>query len=89
MISIPLVGENKTIPHFTEVKQGPAHVLLKPAPEGTGLIVGGAMRAVAEAAGIKNVVGKNLGTRNKKNTVDATIEALKRLKSPEEKRVGD
>lgn len=87
MIKVNLVGEHQTIPHFTEVKQGAAHVLLKPAPEGTGLIVGGAMRAVAEAVGIKNVVGKNLGTRNKKNVVDATLEALNRLKSPEEKRI--
>ena len=85
MISVPLVGEARTIPHRIELKQRAAHVLLKPAPEGTGLIIGGAMRALAEVAGIKNIVGKNLGTRNKKSTLDATIKALKMIKEPHER----
>ncbi|MBU0709060.1 30S ribosomal protein S5 [Patescibacteria group bacterium] len=88
MISFPLVREHRTIPHRIEYKAKAAHILLKPAPAGTGLIVGGAMRAVAEAAGIKNIVGKNLGTRNKKSTVDATIKALRLLKNPGERLTG-
>ncbi len=86
MIRVPLVGEHQTIPHRIELRRGAVHVLLKPAPPGTGLIIGGAMRAVAEAAGIKNLVGKNLGTRNKKNTVDATLKALQLLNQPNKQR---
>lgn len=87
MVSVPLVGDHRTIPHRVEIKDGPAHVLLKPAPEGTGLRLGGAMRAVAEAAGIKNITGKNLGTRNRRNTVDATMKALKSLKDETQRKV--
>jgi small subunit ribosomal protein S5 len=57
---------------------------MKPAVGGTGLIAGGGVRAVLEAAGVKNVLTKNLGTRNAFNTVYATLDALKRLKSREE-----
>ncbi|MBU1111000.1 30S ribosomal protein S5 [Patescibacteria group bacterium] len=88
MQEIRLVHEHRTIPHYVEIKNGAAHVLLKPAPAGTGIILGGAMRAVAEAAGIKNIVGKNLGTRNKKNTADAMMIALAQLKGKEERLVG-
>jgi small subunit ribosomal protein S5 len=78
MFKVPIV--NKTIPHRIEVKKGAALILLKPAPEGTGVRVGGPVRAVVEAAGIGNIVSKIMGTRNRASNVYATIEALKRLK---------
>lgn len=67
---------NDTIPHPVTHKFGAAMVLLKPAPKGTGVIAGGPVRAVLELAGIKNVVSKMLGSKNKANNVKATIEAL-------------
>ncbi len=73
-----------TIPHPIEVKLGAARVLLKPAPEGTGVIAGGAVRAVVEAAGIHNILSKVLGTSNKISNVYATMEALKQLKARQE-----
>lgn len=78
-LSIPLT-KTETIPHRVVVKRGAARVLLKPAPPGTGLIAGGAVRSVAEAGGIKNMVAKILGTRNKASNVYATMEALGRLR---------
>ncbi|MEK7071999.1 MAG: 30S ribosomal protein S5 [Patescibacteria group bacterium] len=69
-----------TIPHEIYIKLGAAKVLLKPAPEGTGIISGGAVRIVLELAGVKNVVSKIMGTNNKINNVDATIKALSLLK---------
>ena len=78
-IEVPL--RKGTIPHEIRIKHGAAKILLKPAPAGTGIIAGGAVRNVAEAAGIENIVSKILGTRNKLNNVYATIEALKRLKN--------
>ena len=78
LISVPLVGG--TIPHDIYVKRGAAKILLRPAPEGSGVIAGGAVRAVVEACGIRNISGKVLGTRNKASNVYATIEALKNLK---------
>lgn len=71
---------NTTIPYEIRVKKGAAQVLLKPAPPGTGIRAGGAVRAVVEAAGIKDIVSKILGTDNKASNVYATFEALKRLK---------
>ncbi|MBI2020318.1 30S ribosomal protein S5 [Candidatus Daviesbacteria bacterium] len=82
MIDVPLKG--RTIPHHILVKLGAARVLLKPAPEGTGVIAGGAVRVVVEAAGIHDVVSKILGTENQASNVYATLEALKRLKKVEE-----
>lgn len=85
MISVPLFYA--TIPHEIEVKLGAARVLLKPAPEGTGVIAGGAVRAVVEAAGIRNVLSKILGTNNKASNVYATMEALRQLQHrPETKK---
>ncbi len=78
LLSVPLY--KTTIPHEVMVKRGAAKVLLKPAPTGTGVISGGAVRAVVEAAGIKDIVSKRLGTTNKASNVHATMEALALLR---------
>ena len=75
---------NKSVPHDFIGKFGGASVLLKRAPEGTGIIAGGPARNVLEIAGIKNIRTKSLGSNNKQNVVLATLEALKQMKSPEE-----
>jgi small subunit ribosomal protein S5 len=72
--------KDTSIPHPVLVKLGAAKVLLKPAFAGTGVIAGGAVRAVVEAAGIRDIVAKILGTRNQISNVYATFEALKRLR---------
>lgn len=77
LIRVPMIGS--TIPHQIFTKLGAAKILLKPAPEGTGVIAGGAVRAVVEAAGIRNIVSKILGTGNQASNVYATFESLKRL----------
>lgn len=74
----------KTIPHDVEGVCDGGRVLLKPAKEGTGLIVGGGMRPVLEAAGIRDAVGKSLGSKNRLNVVKATLDALSKLRSAEE-----
>ncbi|MFH0864044.1 MAG: 30S ribosomal protein S5 [Candidatus Gottesmanbacteria bacterium] len=79
MIDVPMRGT--TIPHEIRIKQGAAQVLLKPAPPGTGVIAGGAVRAVVEAAGIKDIVSKVLGSKNQASNVYATLTALKNLRS--------
>jgi len=79
MITVSI--RNKTIPHYIEVKEGAARILLKPAPEGTGVRAGGPVRAVVETAGIQNIVSKILGTRNKLSNVYATMKALRKLRS--------
>lgn len=79
LIEVPLV-QNRTIPHAILVKLGAAKVLLKPAPSGTGIIAGGAVRVVVEAAGISDIVSKIIGTNNQASNVYATLEALSRLK---------
>jgi small subunit ribosomal protein S5 len=73
---------NETIPHRILQKYKAAKVLLKPAPKGTGLKAGGPVRMVLELTGIKNIVSKMLGSKNKINNVKATFEALKKLKAP-------
>lgn len=78
------VDENASIPHDTIGKFGSAEVLLKKAPEGTGVIAGGPARNVLELAGIKNIRTKSLGSNNKQNVVLATIQGLAGLKTPEE-----
>ncbi|MBR1628864.1 MAG: 30S ribosomal protein S5 [Lachnospiraceae bacterium] len=75
---------NHSITHDTMGKHTGAQVLLKKAPEGTGIIAGGPARSVCELAGIQNIRTKSLGSSNKQNVVLATIEALSSLKSPEE-----
>jgi len=77
MIDVPIT--DGTIPHSIRIKKGAAEVLLKPAPAGTGIIAGGAVRSVVEAAGIKNVSSKILGSDNKASNVYATFEALQKL----------
>lgn len=74
MIKVPLQG--KTIPYSVREKFSAAKVILKPAPAGSGIIAGGPMRVVLEAAGVRDAVGKILGTRNKISNVHATIKAL-------------
>ena len=76
--------KGKTIPHDVEGTCDGGRVILKPAPDGTGLIVGGGMRPVLEAAGIRDAVGKSLGSKNRLNVVKATLDALSKLRSAEE-----
>ena len=82
MITVPMV--EKTIPHAVNHQVGAGHVLLKPAAPGTGVIAGGAMRAVLELAGIHDIVTKSLGSPNPINVVLATISALKSLRTAEQ-----
>jgi small subunit ribosomal protein S5 len=79
MIAVPIEGT--TIPHQVETSFGASRVLLKPALPGTGVIAGGGVRAVVEAAGIKDVLTKSLGSNNKINVVRATMAALEQLES--------
>ncbi len=83
IVEIPL-DENSSITHDFIGKYGSSNVLLKKAPEGTGIIAGGPARVVCELAGIKNIRTKSLGSNNKQNVVLATILGLSQLKSPEE-----
>lgn len=78
MITIPLKGT--TIPFTIRVKKGAGKVLLKPAPKGSGVIAGGPVRAVVEAAGIRDITAKILGSDNQASSVYATFEALKQIK---------
>jgi len=82
LVHVPL--KNETIPHEIHGFFGGEHVLLKPASVGTGIIAGGAVRAVVELAGAHNIVAKTLGRGNPFNTVRATLDGLLRLRDPEE-----
>jgi len=82
MISIPII--NNTTPHKVVGVFGAGRVLLKPASEGTGVIAGGAVRAVMQAAGINNILTKSIGTANPHNVVKATFAGLKMLKDPKD-----
>ena len=82
MITVPMVGT--TIPHEVRLKLGAARIMLKPAAPGTGVISGGAMRAVIETAGIKDILTKSHGTNNPINTVRATLAALQQLRTAQQ-----
>lgn len=79
LISVPMV--KTSIPHEVRIKVGAAKIILKPAPAGTGIRAGGAVRAVVEAAGIRDIVSKILGTDNKASNVYATFKALRQLRA--------
>ncbi len=80
LIKFPML--NNTIPHMQKGKYGAGKVLLKPAADGTGVIAGGAMRAVLEIAGIHNILTKTQGSSNPHNVIKATIDALTKLRDP-------
>ena len=83
LVEIPL-DDNNSVPHDFIGKFGSATVLLKRAPEGTGIIAGGPARSVLELAGVKNIRTKSLGSNNKTNVVLATLQGLCAMKTPEE-----
>jgi small subunit ribosomal protein S5 len=82
LIYVPLM--NNTIPYEVMGRFGAAKVLLKPASEGTGVIAGATIRAIAESAGIQNILTKSLGSNNPHNIIKATFQAINQMKSPEE-----
>lgn len=79
LVTVPMRGT--TIPHDIYIKRGAAEIILKPAPKGSGVIAGGAIRAVVEAAGIRDIVAKILGSKNKASNIYATFEALQKFKA--------
>jgi small subunit ribosomal protein S5 len=82
LVKVPI--HKGTIPHLQQGKFGAGRVLIKPASEGTGVIAGGAMRAVLDMAGVHNVLAKSMGSSNPHNVIKATLDALTKLRSPGE-----
>jgi small subunit ribosomal protein S5 len=82
LVKVPIL--NKTIPYEVMGRYGAAKVMLKPASEGTGVIAGAVVRAIAESAGIQNILTKSLGSNNPYNLTKATFQAINQLKVPEE-----
>lgn len=82
LIKVPIL--NKTIPFEVLGRYGAARVVLKPASEGTGVIAGAAVRAIAESAGIQNILTKSLGSSNPHNLIKATLNGISQLKAPDE-----
>jgi small subunit ribosomal protein S5 len=82
LIKVPIL--NKTIPYEVMGKYGAAKIMLKPASEGTGVIAGASVRAIAESAGIQNILTKSLGSNNPYNLIKATLQAINQLRVPEE-----
>ena len=82
MITIPLI-DGRTVAHEAIGEAGAARVIIKPAAAGTGVIAGGSVRAVLELAGIHDILSKSLGSRTKNNMANATLNALRQLKTPE------
>lgn len=80
LVTVPLI-DGRTLPHDVFTKLGAAKILMKPAPKGTGVIAGGAVRVVVEAAGVRDIVSKILGTSNKASNVYAALDALKKVKA--------
>jgi len=80
---VKIIMHGKTIPHEVQGACDGGRVLLKPAPDGSGIIAGGGMRPVLEAAGVRDVIGKSLGSKNRLNVVKATIASLQKLRSAE------
>lgn len=83
LVTVP-INENGSIPYDWDGKFGSANVILKSAPEGTGIIAGGPARSVLELAGYRNIRTKSLGTNNKQNVVLATVKGLSEIRTPEE-----
>jgi small subunit ribosomal protein S5 len=81
LIQVPMIGS--TLPHEIVGRMGASQVVLKPASPGTGVVAGGAVRAVLELAGVRDVLGKSIGSRNAINVAWATLRAIKALKEPE------
>ena len=86
LIKVP-TDDQGTVPHEVKQKFGAARVMLRPASQGTGIIAGGVMRIILELAGVKNVIGKMYGSKNKVNNAKATIEALKQLETREQRKL--
>ena len=82
LIKVPIM--NKTIPYEVTGRYGAAKVVLKPASDGTGVIAGAAVRAIAESAGIQNILTKSIGSTNPHNLIKATLQGISLLKAPDE-----